>query len=124
MHVGHKELIVIGDRVLIKLDKPEDRTEVGLYLPQTVIEKEKVAGGRIISTGPGIAVPGPADLDSEPWKETAPVNNYIPMQAQPGDYALYLRKEGVEIKFEGEQYIIVPQNAILVLVRDDEVDRV
>jgi co-chaperonin GroES (HSP10) len=120
MRAGKKCLVVVGDRVLIKLERPEDRTAVGLYLPQTVLEKESVQGGRIIATGPGIPVPGPTELDSEPWKETAPAHHHIPMQAKVGDYALYLRKEGVEIKFEGEKYIVVPQNAILVLMREEE----
>ena len=122
MPVGRNKMIVIGDRVLIRQDNPEERTEVGLYLPRSVVEKENVQGGRIVSTGPGIPVPGPTELDHEPWKETRPATHYIPMQARPGDYALYLRKEGVEIKREGEKYIIVPQNAILVLVREGEDD--
>lgn len=117
MQSGNRQLIVIGDRVLIKLENPEEKTDVGLILPQSVVEKERVQGGRIISTGPGVPVPGPTELDNEPWREQVGGNNYIPMQAQIGDYALYLRKEGVEIKFEGEKYIIAPQNAILVLIR-------
>ncbi|MCX7014612.1 MAG: co-chaperone GroES family protein [Candidatus Sumerlaeota bacterium] len=122
MQVGNKRMIVIGDRVLIKLENPEERTKVGLYLPQTVIDKESVAGGRIIATGPGVPIPGPTELDEEPWKQTAKQRHYIPMQAHIGDYALYLRKEGVEVRFENEKYIIVPQNAILVLVREGEED--
>ena len=42
------------------------------------------------------------------------------MQAQAGDYAIYLRKASVEIKFEDQTYQVVPQAAILVLLRDDE----
>ena len=42
MRKGNRELIVVGDRMLIRPDKPEDRTEVGLYLPQTAVEKEKI----------------------------------------------------------------------------------
>ena len=120
MRVGKKRLEVVGDRVLIRLERPDERTEVGLYLPQTVIEKESVQGGRIIATGPGVPVPGLTELDSEPWKEKQQTGHHIPMQARPGDYALYLRKEGVEIKFEGEKYIVVSQNAILVLVREED----
>ena len=37
-----KKLVVIGDRVLIKLTKPDERTASGLCLPQGVQEKEKV----------------------------------------------------------------------------------
>ena len=39
-------------------------------------------------------------------------------QARMGDYALFFRKAAVEITFEGSKYLVVPQAAILVLVRD------
>ncbi len=41
------------------------------------------------------------------------------MQAEVGDYALFLKKAAVEIKFEGERYLIVPHNSILVLIREE-----
>lgn len=40
-----KKLVVIGDRVLIKPSKPDERTASGLYLPPGVQEKEKVQQG-------------------------------------------------------------------------------
>ena len=49
MRIGNKELVVIGDRVLIKREDLEERTKVGLYLPQTVVEKEDVQSGRILA---------------------------------------------------------------------------
>ena len=49
MKKGNKRLVVIGDRVLVKQEDLEDRTEVGLYLPQTVVEKEEI---HIINTPP------------------------------------------------------------------------
>ena len=42
------------------------------------------------------------------------------MQAREGDYAIFMRKAAVEIEFEGTRYLIVPQSAILLLVRDKE----
>jgi hypothetical protein len=42
----------------------------------------------------------------------------MPMQAQVGDYALFFRKAAVELTFEDRRYLVVPQPAILVLVRD------
>ena len=44
---------------------------------------------------------------------------FVPMQAKIGDYALFFRKAAVEITFEEKRYLVVPQAAILVLVRDD-----
>jgi chaperonin GroES len=120
MESGKKKLVVVGDRVLIEIDDPEDRTDAGLYLPQTVVEKEKVAGGRIVAAGPGVPVPEPSQNEDEFWKEgqTEIKPKFIPLQAQPGDYALFLKKSSVEIKFEGKEYVIVPQAAILVLIRE------
>jgi hypothetical protein len=40
------------------------------------------------------------------------------MQARVGDYALFFRKAAVEITFEGTKHLVVPQAAILVLVRN------
>jgi hypothetical protein len=44
------------------------------------------------------------------------------MQAMIGDYALFFRKAAVEITFEGERFLVVPQAAILALVRDEDFD--
>jgi co-chaperonin GroES (HSP10) len=114
-----KKLIVVGDRVLVSPAEGEERTNVGLYLPSTAIDHQAVQGGRIIATGPGTPLPDPGSLDDEPWKIQADVRNgrFVPMQARPGDYALFFRKAAVEITYEGAKYLVVPQAAILVLVR-------
>ena len=44
---------------------------------------------------------------------------YIPTQAEIGDYALYLGKASIEIEIEKKEYLIVPQSAIIILIRDD-----
>jgi chaperonin GroES len=48
-----KKLIVVGDRVLIKPGKQNDKTASGLYLPPGVQEKEKIQSGYVIKVGPG-----------------------------------------------------------------------
>jgi len=120
MKNGKKRLIVVGDRVLILPDEGEERTKVGLYLPQTVLDKDSVQSGRIIATGPGTPLTQPQDMDEEPWKSPARENRYMPIQAKAGDYAIFMRKASVEIKYEGKTYLVVPQAAILVLLRDEE----
>jgi chaperonin GroES len=112
-----KRLIVVGDRVLITPEEGEERTNVGLYLPATALESRQVQGGRIVATGPGTPMTEPASMDDEPWKIRTPDVKYLPMQAEVGDYALFFRKAAVEISFEGKSYLVVPQAAILVLVR-------
>ena len=118
MKKNQKEIIVIGDRVLIVPDLGEERSDVGLYLPKWALEKEAVQAGRIIETGPGIPLPSPSDIEQEPWKENEAQTKYVPPQVRVGDYAIFLRKASVEIKFDGDTYLIVPQAAILVLIRD------
>lgn len=115
---GDKELFVVGDRVLIRLDDAEERTEVGLYLPPTALEKENVLSGIVEEVGPGISLPPRFEEEDVPWKEgEEPQMRYIPLQAKKGDRALFLRKDSVEIKFDKERFVVVPHSAILVLVR-------
>ena len=114
-----KKLVVIGDRVLIRLSKPNERTESGLYLPPGVYEKEKVQQGYIIKTGPGYAIPLP--VDDEPWKTEEDRVKYIPLQAKEGDLAIFLLSSATEVIYEGEKYFIVPQSAVLMLEREEEI---
>ena len=110
-----KRLIVVGDRVLIKPKDPTDRTVSGLYLPPTVQEKEQVQAGYVIKVGPGYPIPNPTE--DEPWKETEEKVKYMPLQAQEGDLALYLQRNAIDVQYEGENYVIVPQASILMLER-------
>jgi len=112
------KLIVVGDRVLIKPQSLSNRTKTGLYLPATVVEKEEIKSGYIIKAGPGYPVP--SSDDEETWKKEKEKTKYIPLQAKEGDLAVYLQKHAIEIEFDEEKYSLVPQSAILLLIRDDE----
>jgi chaperonin GroES len=112
-----KELVIVGDRVLLKIDDDNDKTKSGLYLPPSVREREKVAMGRVVRVGPGYAIPNPNYNEDEPWAAHREPMRYIPLQAQEGDYAIFLREQGIEVEFEEEKYLIVPQSAVLMLVR-------
>ncbi len=119
-----KKLIVVGDRVLVKLEEGEERTKVGLYLPPTAVDSQAVQGGRIVATGPGLRMPDLADTCEEPWRTSGVrETRFVRMPASPGDYALFFRKAAVEITFEADRYLVVPQAAILALVRDDGNER-
>jgi chaperonin GroES len=113
-----KKLIVIGDRLLIRPTSPSERTASGLYLPPGVQEREKVQQGVVIKTGPGYAIPMP--VDSEPWKSEEDQVKYVPLQAREGDLAIFLLSGATEVMYEGEKYFIVPQSAILMLEREEE----
>jgi len=120
MQKGKKEIILTGDRLLIVPDIGEDRSNAGLYLPKWAVEKESIQGGRIVEMGPGIPMPNPHDIEDEPWKAQDALSGSEDMQATIGDYAVFLRKAAVEVKFEGDSYLIVPHAAVLMLVRDIE----
>lgn len=113
-----KKLVVIGDRVLIKPSRPEERTASGLYLPPGVQEKEKVQQGYVIKTGPGYVIPLP--VEEEPWKTDEEKVKYVPLQAREGDLAIFLLSGATEVIYENEKYFIVPQSAILMLEREEE----
>ncbi len=117
--MSKKRLIVVGDRVLVEPVEGEERTNVGLYLPPTAVDNQAVQAGTVVAVGPGTPVGPPAELGDEPWKIDAAEPRYMPMQAEIGDYALFFRKAAVEITFEDTQYLVVPQGAILTLVRED-----
>jgi co-chaperonin GroES (HSP10) len=113
-----KKLVVIGDRVLIKPTRPDERTASGLYLPPGVQEKEKVQQGYVIKTGPGYAIPMP--IDDEPWKQDDDQVKYVPLQAREGDLAIFLLSGATEVMYESEKYFIVPQSVILMLEREED----
>ena len=114
-----KQMIVVGDKILVQLDEEHDRTKSGLYLPPSVREKEKVATGRVAKVGPGYVIPNPNFTDDEPWASPKDPMRYIPLQTREGDYAIFLREQAIEVEFEEKKYLIVPQSAVLMLVRDE-----
>lgn len=91
----------------------------GCICLQTAIDNQAVQAGKIMATGPGQPMPSPDSLSDEPWLAPERSTRYVPMQARTGDYALFFRKAAVEITFEGDRYLVVPQAAILALVRDE-----
>tara|TARA_B110000014_G_scaffold185337_1_gene134245 strand:+ start:148 stop:525 length:378 start_codon:yes stop_codon:yes gene_type:complete len=119
MKSTNKQVLVVGDRVLIRPDTGESKSPAGLYLPPSVIEKQEVRGGMVVEVGPGIPLGSPDSSLDEPWKDKRSDVKYIPTQAEIGDYALFLGKASIEIKIEDKDYLIVSQSAILILIRDD-----
>ena len=112
-----RELIVIGDRILIDPENEKTRTETGLYLPQGLAEKEKVQTGRVIKVGPGYVQPH-HESAGEPWQGGSNEPRYIPLQVQEGDYAIFLRREATDIEYDGRKLLIVSQPGVLALLRD------
>src|SRR6186997_641300 len=119
MEFPKKQLLLVGDRVLITPEEGEDRMRAGLYLPPTAVDAMQVQSGLVIAVGPGDPVADMSSGDDEPWKIGERQPRWRPMQARVGDHAIFFRKAAVEITFEEKRYLVVPQAAILVLVREE-----
>ena len=83
----------LADRVVLKMTKAEETTKSGIILSEGSKEKPQIA------EGPGGNVDG---------KE-------IKMYVKTGDKVVITKYAGTEIKYEGEDYIIVKQNDILAI---------
>lgn len=115
------ELILVGDRVLIEPEDDEQLTESGILLPASVAEKDRIRRGRVVKVGPGYLMANP-EYSDEPWRKPHDAVRYLPLQAQPGDLAYFIRKEAIEMKYEGRPYLIVQHGAIVVLLRPEPKD--
>lgn len=113
-----ENVIVVGDRVLIRPTEKSEKSNSGLYLPPGVQEKEKVQKGYVMKTGPGYAIPLP--VEGEDWLPDDEKVKYVPLQAKPGDLAIFLKGAATEIRYDEEIYYIVPHNAILMLEREED----
>ena len=119
MEFPKKQLLVVGDRVLITPEDGDERTRVGLYLPG---DRDRLPAGadradRRHRTRRSRGRPQQSRrraLEGRRQRESR-----RGMQARVGDHAIFFRKAAVEITFEEKKYLVVPQAAILVLVRDD-----
>ena len=112
-----KNIIVVGDRVLIKPKKETEQTRSGLYLPPGYSQKELLQEGFVIQVGPGYPIP--SDEIDEPWKAGAGDNISTSHCRQNKVIWQYFCKNAVEVMIEDEKYFIVPQNAILLLQREE-----
>jgi len=115
-----ENLIVVGDKVLIKPSTSKSKTKSGLFLPPGYSEKEEIQQGYVVKVGPGIPIPYLPDDESEPWKPKKDDRiRYIPLQTMVGDLAIFLLKGSIEITYNDQKYFIVPQYSILLLERDE-----
>lgn len=119
-----KELIVVGDRLLVVPDENREKTSHGLYLPQGIEAKEKVHSGLVFKKGPGYPIPDPGGNEDHAWTGKQHDINYMPLQVEEGDYIIYMRKSAIEIELDGKKYVIVPHYAVLLIIRSDLLDEI
>jgi co-chaperonin GroES (HSP10) len=116
------QIVMIGDKILIEPKGEQTRTESGLYLPPGIKEKEQVQQGYILKTGPGYAIPR-AEPD-EDWKPAKEKVDFIPLQVEEGDLAVFLRSAAHEIRIHKKKYFIVPHQAVLMVFKDPFIDEI
>jgi chaperonin GroES len=92
------QLKPLGDRVVLKRQEAEEKTQSGIILPDSA--KEKPQAAVVIAVGPG---------KEEDGKLTA-------MQVAVGDKVIYSKYSGTEVKVEDEEYVIVGQSEIIAKV--------
>ena len=88
----------LADKVLIKMIESEETTKSGIILSEGSKDKPQVA--KVIACGPGGMVDG----------------NEVAMSVKVGDKVFVSKYAGTEVKYEGEEYIIVKQSDILAVV--------
>ena len=88
----------LADRVLIKMIENEETTKSGIIL--TAAAKEKPLMAEVLAVGPGGLVDG---------KE-------VKIEIKVGDKVIVSKYAGTEIKYDGQELVIVKQNDILAIV--------
>jgi chaperonin GroES len=86
----------LGDRILVKRIKEEEKTKGGIIIPDTA--KEKPQEGKVVAVGKGKV--------TEEGKTIAP-------DVKPGDKILFGKYSGSEVKIEGEEHLILREDDIL-----------
>ena len=88
----------VADRILIKMEEGEETTPSGIIISYSAKEKPQIA--KVIAVGPGGNIDG----------------NNVEMYIKEGEKVIVSKYSGTEVKYEGEEYLIVKQNDILAIV--------
>jgi chaperonin GroES len=88
----------LADRIIIEVEKQEEKTASGIVLPD--MAKEKPMQGKVIAVGPGRLEDG----------------KRIPVEVKIGDLVLYAKYAGTEVKVDNHEYLILRESDILTTV--------
>ena len=94
------EIKPLSDHILIEAMPKEEKTESGIFLPETV-EKERPEQGKVVAVGTG------KKLSS---------GKVIPLDVKKGDVVLFTKYGPNEIKVNGKEYLIAKQEDILAIL--------
>ena len=90
----------LHDRVLVRRVEAEEKTAGGIIIPDTA--KEKPQEGEVLAVGPG-------RFDDDGEKR-------IPLDVKVGDTVLYSKYGGTEVKYSGEEYLILSARDVLAII--------
>ncbi len=90
----------LSDHILIEPVTQEEKTESGIFLPDSV-QKERPEQGKVIAVGPG-----KRDKDGK----------RIPIEVAPGNVVLFTKYGPNEIKISGKEYLIAREEDILAIL--------
>ena len=90
----------LEDRILVQSLEAEQTTASGLVIPDTA--KEKPQEGKVLAVGPGR------------FDETG--EKRIPVDVQVGDVVIYSKYGGTEVKYNGQEYLLLGARDILAIV--------
>jgi chaperonin GroES len=91
----------LGDRIVVKLVKQEEKTKGGIVLPDTA--KEKPQEGEVVAVGSGKVLEN---------------GQKLPLEVKVGDKIIFSKYAGTEVKIEGEELIIFSERDVLAVVQD------
>lgn len=92
----------LGDHVLVTRDEKIDKTESGLYLPESAKDTPKT--GKIEAVGQG-------HYNEESGK-------FTPFTVKKGDRVLFTSYAGTEVKLDGKELLLMQEKDILAIVDD------
>jgi chaperonin GroES len=90
----------LGDRIVVQPLEAEQTTASGLVIPDTA--KEKPQDGKVLAAGPG-------NWDDKGEKR-------IPLDVEVGDVVLYSKYGGTEVKYSGEEYLVLSARDVLAVI--------
>ncbi|WP_460522571.1 co-chaperone GroES [Flindersiella endophytica] len=89
----------LEDRIVVQALEAEETTASGLVIPDTA--KEKPQEGEVIAVGPG-------RIDDN--------GNRVPLDVSVGDKVIYSKYGGTEVKYAGQEYLILSARDVLAIV--------